>query len=138
MRRLADEWAGAARPPADDPNRWDASQVAGAAGIQPQPFRPAPNAPAPLPFATPPGGPRRLRPGCPLRPPCLPPPPDRTLGRWEREARPLTVNPDARAALVQLGSWLEGEVAAVGDASMQQEVALLRRLAAGGAAVAGQ
>ncbi|PSC67450.1 Cell surface [Micractinium conductrix] len=135
---LADEWAGAARPPADDPNRWDASQVAGAAGIQPQPFRPAPNAPAPLPFATPPGGPRRLRPGCPLRPPCLPPPPDRTLGRWEREARPLTVNPDARAALVQLGSWLEGEVAAVGDASMQQEVALLRRLAAGGAAVAGQ
>lgn len=77
--------------------------------------------------------PPRLRPGCPLLPPaggaagCGPPP--RQLGRWERQSQPLAVGRYARAAFQKLLLFVEGEVAVLGDATLAQEVALLRKLA---------
>ncbi|KAL4425226.1 hypothetical protein ABPG75_009242 [Micractinium tetrahymenae] len=130
---LEDEWAGPA-PAADSADAWQAGEVAALTGGSPRPAAPTP-VPAPT---TAPAGPRRLRPGCALLPPgtdsgCCPPRPpqhaQRTLGPWERASRKLSVNPDARAALAQLLPFVEGEVAALGDEDMRQEVELLRLLA---------
>lgn len=92
----------------------------------PQPRQPLqPPAPATL----------HLRPGCPLLPlgqearaRCRPPA-GRRFSPWERQSRPLTVNAEARAAFRQLLPWVECEAAALGDATLEQEVALLRTLA---------
>lgn len=81
-----------------------------------------------------------LRPGCPLLPPTVgwesgtseqgkQRPQRRGLGRWEHQSHPLAVRTEAKAALAQLLPYLEGEVAALGDESMQQEVVLLQKLA---------
>ena len=103
---------------------------------------PAPHPPATHPPATlPPPQPREaaalhLRPGCPLLPPgqeaverCK-----EQLSRrwspWERQSHPLAVGEEARAAFRQLLPWVESEVAALGDATLEQEAALLRTLAA--------
>lgn len=129
--RLEDEWA-APGSAADSANAWQAGEVAALTSGAPRPAAPAPG-PAPAPTAAP-AGPRRLRPGCALLPPgagggCPPASPPRMLGPWERASRALSVNPDARAALAQLLPFVEGEVAALGDADMKQDVELLRLLA---------
>lgn len=102
------------------------------------------HAPAPHPPATQPlPQPRdreaaalHLRPSCPLLPPgqeavepCKAQPSQR-WSPWERQSRPLAVGPEARAAFGQLLPWVESEVAALGDATLEQEAALLRTLAA--------
>ena len=92
----------------------------------PQPRQPLqPPAPATL----------HLRPRCPLLPlrqealECCKAPAGRRFSPWERQSRPLTVNAEARAAFRQLLPWVEREAAALGDATWEQEVALLRTLA---------
>lgn len=131
--RLEDEWA-APGPAANSSDTWQAGEAAALAGGAPRPATPA-QAPA---HAAAPAGPRRLRPGCPLRPlgadlAGSPPPsaaaPRRALGPWERASRKLSVNLEARAALAQLLPYVEGEVAALSDQDMRQEVDLLRLLA---------
>ncbi|KAL4435599.1 hypothetical protein ABPG77_002562 [Micractinium sp. CCAP 211/92] len=130
---LEDEWA-APGPAANSSDTWQAGEAAALAGGAPRPATPA-QAPA---HAAAPAGPRRLRPGCPLRPlgadlAGSPPPsaaaPRRALGPWERASRKLSVNLEARAALAQLLPYVEGEVAALSDQDMRQEVDLLRLLA---------
>eukprot|EP00887_Chlorella_sp_A99_P005282 scaffold1.g5282.t1 len=130
---LADAWADARGDAASPNDSWQADVVA---SVGRSAGAPAP-APAPAP-ATPPPAPRApcLRPGCPL----LPPPRERAggaaaaaPGRWERASQPLRVGPEARAALAQLVPWLEGEVAALGDDAMKQEVEQLKKLAGHGA-----
>jgi hypothetical protein len=64
----------------------------------------------------------RLRPGCPV---AAPP----TLGRWERQSRPLAVTgADARGALKEVLRFLKGEEAALKDDTLGQEVDLLQKL----------
>lgn len=128
---LVDEWARVRSGASADvgPDAWDAAAVAGAGSrpvqpgqLQPQPLQ-QPAAPLPEP---------RLCCGAQLLPPPLPEVRARaSLSTWERRSQPLAVNPQARAAFGQLAAWLAGEVEALGDASMQQEVALLRKLCGG-------
>lgn len=74
-----------------------------------------------------------LRLGCPLLPPSGAALERRRPGQpqspWERQSRPLAVGAEAKAALRQLADFMQAEAAALGDDTLQQEVALLRRLA---------
>ena len=102
---------------------------------------PSPPVPAPQPQPRPTTAqPAHLRPGCPLLPPgqeaverCAPPAAAHRWSPWERQSRPLAVGPEARAGFAQLLPWVESEVAALGDASLEQEAALLRQLSRLGA-----
>jgi Ca-activated chloride channel family protein len=67
---------------------------------------------------------------CPLPPP--PPLWPQLLGRWERQSQPLAVNKDAAAAFKEFLPYLEGVAEATNDASLDQEVKLLKKLAAVG------
>lgn len=63
----------------------------------------------------------------------LPPPPPLwppLLGRWERQSQPLAVNAQAAAALGEFLPYFEGQVEAVGDPSLGQEVEVLKKLVA--------
>lgn len=149
---LLDEWASS--PPArDDSNAWQACEVAALdnTGGAPWPHTPPHLPPASTrqtPAAATASSTRLLRPGCPLLPPSahaggtvpdpqapslFGAPPARSLfGGWERTSRLLTVGEQARAALTQLLPYVEGEVAALGDAEMRQDVALLQKLVQAG------
>jgi Ca-activated chloride channel family protein len=65
---------------------------------------------------------------------CLLPPPYPVLlpllGRWERESEELAVDPKARAAFEAFLPYFESEAAAVGDASLDQEVELMNTILA--------
>lgn len=63
----------------------------------------------------------RLRVGCPILPV--------RLGKWERQSRPLAVGGDARDAMRKLAGFMKDEKAALKDATLQQEVDLLQKLA---------
>ena len=52
------------------------------------------------------------------------------LGRWERRSVPLLVTEEYAAAFDEFSSYFEEEMVAVGDESLEQESALLRRLSA--------
>ncbi|KAL4859210.1 Sister chromatid cohesion protein PDS5 B-B [Chlorella vulgaris] len=65
---------------------------------------------------------------------CLLPPPYPVLlpllGRWERQSEKLAVDPKARAAFDAFLPYFESEAAAVGDASLNQEVELINTILA--------
>ena len=65
---------------------------------------------------------------------CLLPPPYPVLlpllGRWERQSEKLAVGPEARRAFQEFLPYFEGEMAAVGDPSLRQEVELMNRILA--------
>ena len=65
----------------------------------------------------------------PLPPPALVP-----LGRWERQSLPLKVAPDAAEAMDEFSPYLDSEIAALGDPTLEQEAALLANVTAAAAA----
>lgn len=58
----------------------------------------------------------------------MPPPALVPLGRWERQSSPLKVAPDAAQAMDEFAPYLDAEIAALGDASLEQEADLLANL----------
>jgi Ca-activated chloride channel family protein len=65
---------------------------------------------------------------------CLLPPPfpvlEPLLGRWERQSAKLAISAEARAAFEEFLPHFEAEAAALGDATLGQEVDLMRRILA--------
>ncbi|GAB4821981.1 hypothetical protein N2152v2_009027 [Parachlorella kessleri] len=71
---------------------------------------------------------RWLVPGSSILPPPLPvfPP---LLGRWERKSQRLAVNADSKAAFSDFLPYMQAEVAALKDSTLNQEVDIVKKLA---------
>lgn len=52
------------------------------------------------------------------------------LGEWERQSSPLKISADARRAFQEFLPYFQAEAAALADASLDQEVAVLEQLIA--------
>ena len=60
----------------------------------------------------------------------VPEPIARELGRWERASAPLQVAPEAKAAFRQFLPYFTQEARAVGDETLNREIATLQQLIA--------
>ena len=59
---------------------------------------------------------------------CMPPWPETTLGRWERQSMPLTISEEYEDLFEEFSTYFDAEMRAIGDDTMGKELDILHEL----------